>query len=418
MFSNSKCSAFHSIAVVLCLSAVTIAQDLAAKGLGPLGALRAEYDEATKAWQEKYSGLRTTPSAELIERYDAWPAWSFLPRIVKLGTTDPKAPYSFDALQWAAVELANGVGTADLEYYPYDEPIFSALRKDHLSNPHIVDLFSNCSHYPTPARQKFLSECSENGSTRDVRGLASYYLAELLRNKGELASHVRSVRPDTFEPFQKHVWERRSPQYVSFLGSVDSDKAFEESKSIEQRVLDEFEDVEWLHEHPLAGGKPTLGFMIRLQRAHLSAPKVGEPAPDIASKDLTGVERKLGDYHGKVVVLHFWATWCPPCVEKIPQLLKLSQQHDARHFCILGINYDRERETAVKFVKEKEMAWPSWSAIDIGASIGRLMPVGTSGDVIVIDHKGVLRYHDPKGDDLDKAVESLLQEAAQGEPKR
>lgn len=410
MISSSRYSAIRSIAVVLCLSATASAEKQS-----PLAKLRAEYDEAMKAWEKKYSGLRGTPNTELIERYDTWPGWWFLPRIVKLGTTDPTAPYSFDVLKWAAVDLSNSVGARDRQYYPYDEQVFAALRRDHLSNPRIVDLFENSSRYPTAARETFLRECSEKGSTREVRGLASYYLVELLRHKGEDAARFRTPRLDSLDPFQKYVWHRQSSGYLSFLSSVDAEKTLADSEAIRQRIMDELADVEWPDEHPFAGGKTTLGFMTRLQRAQASAVKVGEPAPELAGKDLAGVERKLADYEGKVVVLHFWATYFPPSAEKLPQLLKLSQQYDGKQFCILGINLDLDRQAAEKSIKAKTVTWPSWAASDLGESTGRLIPFRSWPDVIVIDHKGELRYYNPKGDELEKAVETLLQELAQGE---
>jgi hypothetical protein len=225
MVVSIRSSGICSIAFILSWPATTSAQDLVAEKQSPLVELRAEYEKAIEAWEKKYSGVRTTPDAELIERYDAWPEWRFLPQIVKLGTADAKAPYAFDALKWAAVEMSNAVGAADRQYFPYDEQVFAALRKDHLSNPRIIDLFENCSRYPTPARETFLRECIERGSTRDVRGLASYYLVVFLRHKGEAAARFRTTKPDTLSPFQQHLLlHRRSPAYMSFLGSVDFDR--------------------------------------------------------------------------------------------------------------------------------------------------------------------------------------------------
>jgi len=164
--------------IALCLLAIaptfaTVpAQDAATKIKTPLDALRAEYEEASQAWQKKYRGDRGTPADQLIERFDQWPAWSFLPRFVKLGTEDPTAPYAFDALKWYVVELSNGVGAGDREIYVYEAQVFRALREHHLSNPGLVGLFGNSSFYPTPQREQFLRDCMAEGPTRDVRGLA------------------------------------------------------------------------------------------------------------------------------------------------------------------------------------------------------------------------------------------------------
>jgi hypothetical protein len=115
-------------------------EEPATKKRSPLEELKSEYEAATKEWEGKYSGKRTDPSEELIKRYDAWPGWSFNPRIVKLGTADPAAPDSFEALKWF-VDLSGKVGAADKEYYQFDETVMKALRTHHVSNPRITDVF-------------------------------------------------------------------------------------------------------------------------------------------------------------------------------------------------------------------------------------------------------------------------------------
>ena len=51
----------------------------------------------------------------------------------------------------------------------------------------------------------------------------------------------------------------------------------------------------------------------------------GKTAPDFTLKDLAGRQVRLSDYRGKVVLLNFWATWCPPCREEIPSMVRLNQ---------------------------------------------------------------------------------------------
>src|SRR3954453_17999672 len=105
--SQTVCSSLGLVPIVICLATSVVAQEVKTKISKPLDALRKPYDEATAAWENKYSGQPGTPAAQLIERYDNWPTWSFLPRIVELGTKDPDAPYAFDALKWF-VELSRG----------------------------------------------------------------------------------------------------------------------------------------------------------------------------------------------------------------------------------------------------------------------------------------------------------------------
>lgn len=387
------------------------AEEPAAKSRNPLADLKSEYEAAMKAWEGKYSSIRTTPKAEVIKRWDAWPGWSFIPRIVKLGTTEPETPNSFEALKWF-VDLSRGVGAADKEYYQFDEPVMKALRAHHLSHPRIVEVFEHCYRYVTPGREALLRECVEKGSTRDVRGWACLCLADCLREKSAMGFYLKPDSSNADE-FKKHLTDRYSPEFLAYVRSIDFDKAAAEAKVVAQRVIDEFGDVP----HPeasLLNRKATLAFAAQLRGARVTATKVGQPAPELLGEDLDGKQRKLSDYRGKVVVLHFWATWCKPCVEKIPQLVRIAERQEKEPLCVLGVNFDPDRETAVKFVKDRNLTWPSWWSFGQEESMGHWMVDGNGGlTVTVLDHKGVLRYHGVEGEALDKAIESLLRERAE-----
>ena len=67
---------------------------------------------------------------------------------------------------------------------------------------------------------------------------------------------------------------------------------------------------------------------------------IGKPAPDIEGKDVDGKPVRLADLKGKVVLVDFWATWCPPCVASFPTLRQLAREYKDRGFAILGVNLD------------------------------------------------------------------------------
>lgn len=78
--------------------------------------------------------------------------------------------------------------------------------------------------------------------------------------------------------------------------------------------------------------------------------KIGVKAPDFELKSLTGESVKLSDYEGKKVILNFWATWCPPCREEMPDMEKFSQVMED-DVVILAVNIDPENDVQA-FVKE------------------------------------------------------------------
>ena len=67
---------------------------------------------------------------------------------------------------------------------------------------------------------------------------------------------------------------------------------------------------------------------------------IGKPAPEIEGKDVDGKTVRLSDLKGKVVLVDFWATWCPPCVDAFPSLGQLSRAYKDRGYEILGVNLD------------------------------------------------------------------------------
>lgn len=80
----------------------------------------------------------------------------------------------------------------------------------------------------------------------------------------------------------------------------------------------------------------------------LKAEKDRKPAPEFSLKDSSGKTVKLSDYRGKVVLLNFWATWCPPCQTEIPWFVDFQKQYKDRGFAILGVSLDEEGWNAVR----------------------------------------------------------------------
>lgn len=76
-------------------------------------------------------------------------------------------------------------------------------------------------------------------------------------------------------------------------------------------------------------------------------------APEFSLKDMDGNQVKLSDYKGKVVILDFWATWCPPCVKEIPHFNDLSKKYGEDGLVVLGVSVDRGGVDAVKKFKKK-----------------------------------------------------------------
>ena len=81
----------------------------------------------------------------------------------------------------------------------------------------------------------------------------------------------------------------------------------------------------------------------------------GDPSPPpLVLKDMHGKPHNLEDYRGKLVMVNFWAGWCHPCIQEIPEMLKLAQLFADRPFVMLAVNVGEERRKLPGFVKKMD----------------------------------------------------------------
>lgn len=93
-------------------------------------------------------------------------------------------------------------------------------------------------------------------------------------------------------------------------------------------------------------------------REEAAKPEVGHLAPDFTLADLDGVEHTLSDSRGKVVFVNLWATWCPPCRQEIPSMVRLYQAMKGQPFEILAVSEDRDVEAVRRFVAQYQIPFP------------------------------------------------------------
>jgi cytochrome c biogenesis protein CcmG, thiol:disulfide interchange protein DsbE len=112
----------------------------------------------------------------------------------------------------------------------------------------------------------------------------------------------------------------------------------------------------------------------------------GKTAEEIPLTLADGQSTRLSNYRGQVVVLNFWATWCPPCVEETPALEQLQRRIAARNGVVLGVSVDDDEAAYRKFLQEHGINFPTArdsskkSALDYGTV---MYP-----ETYIIDRKG------------------------------
>ncbi len=120
--------------------------------------------------------------------------------------------------------------------------------------------------------------------------------------------------------------------------------------------------------------------------------KVGSPAPEFEGKTIKAKVVKLSDYTGKVVLVDFWASWCPPCRKEMPELIKFYRAHKDSNFELIAVNIDEDKDNMQHFL-DKLFPEPSFPIIaDNNQKIPPLFNIEAMPTTIFIDKKGKIRF--------------------------
>jgi peroxiredoxin/TolA-binding protein len=136
----------------------------------------------------------------------------------------------------------------------------------------------------------------------------------------------------------------------------------------------------------------------------------GMKAPDFETENLQGKSVKLSQQQGKVTLLVFWATWCEFCAELQPQQAELLKKNSGRAFSIVAISGDDDVDTVKQHLANRSLPWTHWYNGPEGGVLDA-WNVQAFPTVYLIDAAGVIRHRNIHGEELNKAVESLLKEA-------
>ena len=117
-------------------------------------------------------------------------------------------------------------------------------------------------------------------------------------------------------------------------------------------------------------------------------PRIGAQAPDFTVQD-DEAKIALRQFRGKVVVLNFWASWCPPCIEETPSLVAMQQQLKARGVVVVAVSIDEDEQAYHKFIEQYGMTFPT--VRDPDERIEHLYGTVKIPETYIIDRDGVLR---------------------------
>jgi hypothetical protein len=246
-----------------------------------LEAIQKEHKAAEAAYFKADEALADTPEGRmkaetLWKDYDKGQAHRFL-AAVELAKADPKSAVGFAALEW--------VLTIPRAYYmPAGKPALELLTKHHAANPKVGQVVALVG-YNRPR-----SGDSKDAATALIEAVAEKNPDRTARGQAVMA----------------RAWEAKSRfAEAEYKNWPDCDRLAGEAEKAFELVLKDYADCPWLLMHD---GRP-LGEEAKQELFDLRHLRIGRVAPDIEGEDLDGVNFKLSDYRGKVVVLYFWGDW-------------------------------------------------------------------------------------------------------------
>ena len=136
---------------------------------------------------------------------------------------------------------------------------------------------------------------------------------------------------------------------------------------------------------------------------------VGVVAPDFTMNDPEGKPVQLSSLRGKVVMIDFWASWCAPCRQENPNVVKVYQQYHDKGFEIIGVSLDRTKEDWVKAIKDDNLTWIHVSDLQFWQnSAARLYSVNAVPQTYLLDKEGKIIAKGLRSEQLASKLKELF----------
>jgi len=315
---------------------------------------------------------------------------TFVEPFLAFARSHADAPEAISALTWV------------LKYYqrgPEADEALKLLADHHADNDQLLPVFQRIGRNPSLVVGQLYRAVLKQNKDPQVLGSACMRHTEYLLRQLELKQEIEST-PQNRERYEQFLGKAN----VDYLRSLKIDAVLVEAESLCLRIEKDFAELRTF--------QGILGDLAKRKLFTIRHLSIGRPVANIEGEDVFGQPFQLTDFQGKVIVIDFWADWCLTCRTMYSSNRKLVEEMEGRPFVLLGVNSDRDRKQTGRVIRTQGLNWRSWW--DGGSTrgpIARTWNIETWPAIFVLDHKGVIRYKDIKGNELRQAVEKLVREA-------
>ncbi len=366
------------LAIVGMVVAPAIAQEKEVQETPELLTLRKEYEGAAKRFatelRESYEAAKKSGKKDSFEFKKQHPNLVYSPRFLALAEKDPEGPSAFGALL-ATLNTSGG---------PEGKPgtwagAIKVLREHYAAKPGLKRVIAMVASFGDDTGDQFVREVIAKNPDRALQVKAYQSLANAREEVAETA-RILSENTEVRERFENYRGKDEVAKQIA-RGDVARREAEEFRKVLREKYSDIVADL-----------------------------SVGRPMPELTSEDLDGKKVRLSDLKGKVVVLDVWTTWCGPCREMIPHEREMVERLKNRPFQLVSISADAEKKSLTNFLAREKMPWTHWWSGQTGEAIEALN-IQHFPTIFVLDAEGIIRHKEIRGEELEKAVTSLVEEA-------
>ena len=122
----------------------------------------------------------------------------------------------------------------------------------------------------------------------------------------------------------------------------------------------------------------------------LPAIQTSATAPDFTLRTMGGPNMRLAEQRGRVVMINFWATWCGPCRQEMPQLSRIYDKYRGSGFVLMGVNVDDDVRNATEVANKLAVSFPV--LLDTDKTVSKLYDLSTMPSTVLVDRDGKVRY--------------------------
>ena len=370
-----------------------VSADMPLPNVGPDWSLVQEYLDAQGAWSGRPPELETGLSAAERRRrlQEAWDERPDIRRAIAAATAIVDAGGTHDRTRDAADFLvAQTFREPDAaRHMVRGARALVAHVPDYERWPRVLARMDGRRFYgfsgesSAPDLDRFFEELASGAADPVVRAMARYYVA---------AGLMQSINAARLESAERDAKRQRAIEAATGLSVGVESQRFGDMRSGSVGTSRTFAEVE-----------------VDLLRTIRHA-TVGGTVLEMTGRRLGGTEDRLSAYLGRVVLLNFWATWCVPCIDVLPELRELVAELPADRFALLGISVDEELETVTAFREREPMPWTNWH-VGIASDLARAWAVRGFPTYVLVDDQGVILA---RGNGIDGPFfRSLLDEAVE-----